>query len=308
LTDRIYKLSRWLTARYGERVFKVSLRGGFTCPNRDGTRGTNGCSFCAGDRFVPTGYQSGMDIAAQLAHGLRYLERRHGAERAIAFFHDYSATYAPPARLRELYAPALEHPAVVGLAVSTRPDCLGEDVLDLLEDTARNKDLWVELGLQIADDGLLEGLGRGHTVAEFRGAVSACASRGLPVCAHVIVGLPGATPEQEIRTAALLAELGVWGVKIHAFHVIRSTPMERAHRDGNAPVLALGEYVARVVNVLEHLPADTVIHRLTGETSRRLTVAPDWSVNKMVAYDAILAALVERDTRQGALLAVTQSS
>ncbi len=302
MAERILKLSRWLTARYGERVFKVSLRGGFTCPNRDGSRGTGGCSFCAGDRFVPTGYRTGMDIAAQLDHGLRYLKRRHGAERAIAFFHDYSATYASPDRLQALYAPALAHPAVVGLAVSTRPDCLPDDVLDLLETVAGEKDLWVELGLQIADDDLLAHLGRGHTVEEFRTAAIACTRRGLPLCAHVIVGLPGATAQQEAHTAELLTELGIWGVKIHAFHVIRGTPMERAHRNGEAPTLELAEYVDRVVAFLQRLGPDMVIHRLTGETSRRLTVAPDWSVNKMVAYDAIIAALQERNTRQGALL------
>lgn len=300
MTARIRKLSDWLTEKYGERVYKVSLRGGFTCPNRDGTRSTGGCSFCAGDHFTPTGYRAHMDVATQLDHGLDYIRRRHGAQRAIAFFHDFSATYAPPARLRELYAPALAHAAIVGLAVSTRPDCLPPVVLDLLETTARRKDLWVELGLQVADDALLAGLNRGHTVDAFRQAVADCHHRGLRTCAHVIVGLPGATPDHELRTAALLADLGVWGVKIHAFHVIRHTPMADAHAAGNAPVLTLPDYVNRVVAFLEQLPPDTVIHRLTGESSRRLTVAPDWSVNKMVVYDAILAALRQRDTHQGA--------
>lgn len=300
MTARLRKLSAWIQERYGERVYKVSLRGGFTCPNRDGTRSKGGCSFCAGDQFTPTGYREHMDVATQLEHGLDYLRRRHGAERAIAFFHDYSATYGAPAHLREVYEPALAHAAVVGLALSTRPDCLPPEVMDLLEATARRKDLWVELGLQVADDDLLAAVGRCHTVEQFARAVRDCTARGLPTCAHVIIGLPGATAEHERRTAALLGELGVWGVKIHAFHVIRQTPMAVAHALGKAPVLNLPEYVNRVVAFLERLPPEMVIHRLTGESSRALTVAPDWSVSKMVVYDAILAALQQRDTRQGA--------
>lgn len=298
---RFRRLSAWLQERYGERVHKISLRGGFTCPNRDGTLSRAGCTFCAGEALEPVGFHSEQTIAEQLAEGMAYIRARHAAKKFIAYFQDYSATYGPPDRLEATYAPVFDFPEIVGLAVGTRPDCLEEPVLDLLERLRVRLDLWVELGLQIANDALLDQLNRGHHVGEFTAAVTRCYSRGLPVCAHVIIGLPGATPEDERNTASLLGELGIWGVKLHAFHVIRDTPMARLHARGQAPVLEQAVYVDRVADFLERLPADTVIHRVTGEAPRRLTVAPAWTVNKLRVYDAVVARLAERDTWQGRL-------
>ncbi len=219
-----------------------------------------------------------------------YISKRHGAHRFIAFYHDYSTTYGEVSQLEQLYRPALAAPEVVGLAVSTRPDCLPPEVLDLLQRTAAVKDLWVEIGLQIADDSILAELNRCHTVADFTDAVAACGDRQLPVCVHVILGLPGVTAKTEARTADLLAELGVWGVKVHAFHVLAGTKMARRYRRGELTLLSRAEYSERVVAFVRRLRPGTVIHRLTAEAPRRLTVAPLWTVNKLAVFDAVMAA------------------
>jgi len=288
-----------LRERYGERVFKVSLRGGFTCPNRDGTLARGGCAFCSGTALEPVGYDPDHGIAEQLRTGMSYIEQRHGARRFVAYFHDYSATYADADRLRALYQPALEAPEVVALAVSTRPDCLPPEVVAVLRECAEHKDVWIELGLQLADDRVLASLNRGHDVAAFCAAVEVCHKHALPVCAHIILGLADASPEQELRTAALLNELGVWGVKLHAFHVLKNTKMEQRFQAGELRLLSLPEYVERVVDVVERLDPEVVIHRLTAEAPPRLTVAPSWTTNKMACYDAVLDGFVRRQTWQG---------
>jgi radical SAM protein (TIGR01212 family) len=295
-----YRLSGWLRERFGQRVYKISLRGGFDCPNRDGRVGRGGCAFCAGEALEPTGYRDGLDIAAQLEVGRDYVRRRHGARSFIAYFQDYSATYAPLSCLQQIYTPALAADDVVGLAVGTRPDCLADEALDwLASEVASRKELWLELGLQIADDGLLRALGRGHDVASFCQAVEACHRRGLRVCAHVIVGLPGASVEQERATVALLAELGVWGVKLHAFHVLRGTRFAAQHAERPLPLLSRETYIERVIDLLERLPKTMVVHRVTGEAPRRLTLAPEWTINKLAVFDAVLEACERRGSFQG---------
>jgi len=295
------RLSGHLRERYGERVFKVSLHCGFSCPNRDGTVGTSGCTFCSGPALHPVGHVPGTSVEEQLATGMEYVRRRHRARRFIAHYQDYSATHAPGERLARLYRPALEEPDVVGLAVSTRPDCLADDALAVLHRTALRKDLWVELGLQVADDQLLEGLNRCHTVADFVVAAEALRALALPVCVHVIIGLPGATVEHEQRTAELLADLGVWGVKLHAFHVLRDTAMERRRAAGEIEALALGEHVRRTVAFIERLPPETVIHRVTAESHRHLTLSPEWTLNKLAVYNRVVRGFEERGTWQGRL-------
>jgi hypothetical protein len=298
-SERFHRLSRALVERFGEKVHKVSLRGGFTCPNRDGTLGSGGCAFCAGDALAPVGWQPGQTIAEQLDAGIAYIRARHGARRFIAYFQDYSATYAPADRLAAIYAPALDRPGVVGLAVGTRPDCLPAATVDLLAGIARQRLVWVELGLQLASDAILDRLNRGHTTADFVRAVTTLRASGLDVCAHVILGLPDATPEDELRTADLLAGLGIQGIKLHAFHVLVGTPLAEALQRGELTLQSREAHADRVVSFLERLPAEVVVHRVTGEAPPRLTLAPAWTVNKLAAFDAVVAAFVARDTWQG---------
>ena len=205
------RLSGYLVEHFGEKVHKVSLHCGFSCPNRDGTKGTGGCAFCLDEALEPVGYAAEQSIAEQLEQGMAYVRRRHRCRRFIAYYQDHSATYASCEKLAEVLRPALTAPEVVGLAVSTRPDCLASEVIELLQSVARHKDLWVELGLQIADDALLSDLNRLHTVADFATAAASLHGHGLRVCAHVIIGLPRATSDLELRTAELLAELECGG-------------------------------------------------------------------------------------------------
>ncbi|MBW2735757.1 MAG: TIGR01212 family radical SAM protein [Deltaproteobacteria bacterium] len=299
---RFTRLSTVLRQTYGERVYKIGLRGGFTCPNRDGRLATGGCVFCASEALEAMSFRPGHTIDEQLIRGMEYVKARHGARRFVAYYQDYTATYAPAQRLEAIYGPALRHKDVVALALGTRPDCLDVDALVLLERVAAKKDVWVELGLQLADDALLAAMGRGHDVSCFERGVHALQERGLAVCAHVIIGYPGATKEMERRTADLLRNLGVWGVKLHAFHVLKGTPLAEPYSAGELPVLSCKEHVERVALFLEALPPTMVIHRVTAEAARDLTLGPAWTINKMQAFDAVLDGLVARDSWQGKAL------
>lgn len=299
--DRYRRLSPWLKARYGQKVYKVSLRGDFTCPNRDGVRGRGGCTFCSLEALEPSGYDPTADVTRQLETQIRHVRARHKAERYLAYFQDYTATYGDPERLRRFYEPAIAPPEVVGLAVGTRPDCVPGPVLDLLGELAGRTDVYVELGIQVASDAVLDAVNRCHTVAEFADAVRRCQARGLRVCAHAILGLPGATPADELRTADLLSDLGVWGAKVHSLHVIRGTPMGKDYLAGGFRTISQAAYVDRAVAFLERLDPAIVVHRLTGEAPRDLTLAPAWTLNKLAVLNAIDATLRARATWQGRL-------
>lgn len=296
---RYRKLNTYLKQRFGERVYRVGLCGGFTCPNRDGTLGWGGCTFCNPESSRPRGHVPGTPVTRQLEAGIRYVGRRHRAERFIAYFSDYTATHAPTEVLRGLYEPPASDPRVVGLAVGTRPDCLDAAVLDLFEELAQRTWLTVELGVQTARDETLARVRRGHTAADSRRAIRELHLRGISATAHVILGLPGETLEDGLETARFLRELGVEGVKIHGLHVVDGTELADEYRRGQLSVLSLNEYVAMTVAFLEHMPSRTVVHRLTGEAPRRLTLAPQWSVNKLAVVNAIEQRLEELDTWQG---------
>jgi radical SAM protein (TIGR01212 family) len=296
---RYRKLNTFLRGTFGTKVYRVGLRGGFTCPNRDGSKGRGGCVFCNPASSEPLGHVPGTPLSEQLPSGVDYIRRRHGARKVIAFLSDYTATYAGVGELESLYREAISHPAVVGLALSTRPDCLPEEVLDLLERIARETFLWVELGIQSAHDRTLRWIRRHHTVEDSRRAVGALRERGVAVSAHVILGLPGESAEQMLATARFIGETGVHGVKIHNLHVVRGTELANAYHRGDYRPLELPEYADLAVRFLEQLPPSVIIQRLSGEAPRRLTVAPEWSVNKLGVMNAIERELTRRDSWQG---------
>jgi hypothetical protein len=296
---RYRKFSTHLRRLFGEKVHRVGIGGGFTCPNRDGSLGSGGCTFCNPASSRPLGYVRGMPVREQLARGTEYVRRRHGAAKFIAYFSDYTCTYAEVAELRALCRAAIGFPGVVGLALGTRPDCLSPEILDLLETLSRDTMLWVELGVQSAHDRSLVRIRRHHTVGASRRAIAQLRSRMISVCAHVILGLPGETVEDMLGTARLLAETAVDGVKIHNLHVVKDTLLADQYRRGEYTPLELDEYVNAAVRFLEHLPPRIVVQRITGEAPRRLTVAPAWSVNKLAVGNAIERELELRDTWQG---------
>jgi radical SAM protein (TIGR01212 family) len=298
---RYNALNSALKQTFGARIYKIGLRLEFTCPNRDGTVAVGGCIYCNNASHTPEGYRPRMSVTEQLGLGAQAVGKRHRAEKFIAYFQSYTNTYDAPAKLERLYREALAYPGVVGLAISTRPDCLPVEVLDLLTDLSRDTYLWLELGLESMHDRTLQWVNRGHGLREFVETVEKCKQRGLRICTHLIFGFPGESSEDMLATAPLLNRLGVDGVKLHNLHVIRNTALEKIFNARPFEILRQDEYVALVADFLELLNPAIVIHRLTGETYRALTVAPDWSVNKIGVHNAIARTLAARDTWQGKL-------
>jgi hypothetical protein len=292
-------LNSYLKGRFGERVQKITLDAGLTCPNRDGRVGTGGCLYCNARGSGTGAWARGQGIAAQMATGMERLGRRYRASRFIAYFQSFSNTYAPKETLRELYEAALAFPQVVGLSIGTRPDCLADDVMELLAGYTRDRLVWLELGLQSAHDATLLRLNRGHDVACFAEAADRAASRGLPVVAHVILGLPGEGPEEMAATAAYLARLPVQGVKIHLLYVIKDSGLARLHRAGEYVCLREDQYVNLAVDFIERLPPHLVIHRLTGDPHPEELVAPAWCLDKSQVLGRIREEFARRGTRQG---------
>ncbi len=300
MTDKRYNaFSDELKRVFGCRVHRISVDAGFTCPNRDGTVGTGGCIYCGGAGSGSSGIARGLPVAAQLGEGKEVMVRKYRAEKFIAYFQPYSNTYAPVARLAELYDEALAVAGVVGLIVGTRPDCLPEEVVDLLADYHRRTYFWLELGLQTPHDRTLARLNRGHDFAAFAAAAERGRKRGLRVCAHVILGLPGETRAEMLETPRILNDLGVEGVKLHLLHVMRGTGLAELHARGEVPLLSRDDYVGLVCDFLERLDPRIVVQRLTGDGGRDHLVAPLWSLAKFVVLNAIDGELERRGTRQG---------
>jgi uncharacterized protein len=297
---RYRDFNTYLKEIFGERVQKITLDAGLTCPNRDGTLSKGGCIYCD-SRGSGTGAMThhGLSIQAQMERGSEFAEKRYGAEKFIAYFQSFSNTYAPLGILKTLYDKALTHPGVVGLSVGTRPDCVTPEILGLLS-TYRDRFLvWLELGLQSAHDRTLQRINRGHDAACFDRAVAMAHASGLNVCAHVILGLPGETRAMMIETARHLACLPVKGLKIHALYILRGTPLAAVYEKGRYQCLTRQEYVELVVDFLERIPPHVVIQRLTGDAVQSELQAPEWVQDKKMNLRLIRERLEERDTWQG---------
>jgi len=292
-------LNSYLKERFGTRVQKVTLDAGLTCPNRDGRVGVGGCLYCNARGSGTGAFSRGLSISEQLEEGMARLSRRYGASRFIAYFQSFSNTYAPVDALRALYSAALAFPEVVGLSIGTRPDCLSPEILDLLAEIARERLLWLELGLQSAHDQTLKLINRGHDVACFTRAVKDAADRNLEVVAHAILGLPGEGPEEMAATARYLGSLPVQGVKIHLLYVVEGSALEELYRSGRYRPLEEEEYVRLVADFLELLPPHLVIHRLTGDPHPEELVAPAWCRDKSRVLAGIREELFHRGSRQG---------
>jgi radical SAM protein (TIGR01212 family) len=300
MNDKPYNLfSAALKERFGGRVHKISVDAGFGCPNRGGTRQLAGCLFCDPDGSGAVGIERGATVAGQLEGGKEVMARKYKAERFIAYFQPFSNTYAPVEQLRALYDEALGVEKMVGLAVGTRPDCLPSEVLDLLAEYHRRTYFWLELGLQSVHDGTLDFLRRGHNYETFLRTYAAAKARGLRVCVHVILGLPGEDRAMMLATAAEMARLQVDGIKIHLLHILKGTPLGDLYGRGGVKVLEQAEYVELAADFIERLHPRTLIQRLTGDGPRELLLAPLWSLNKWEVLNAIEDELRRRGSRQG---------
>ena len=296
---RYYPLSRFLKERFGGKVHRVTIDGGFTCPNVDGTAAVGGCVFCDNRSFSPNRRLPRTSVRAQVERGVEILDKRYGAKDYLAYFQAASNTYAPVAKLKRLYDEALEHPRIAGLAIGTRPDCLSHEVLDLLEGYSRDRFVCLEIGIQTIHDRSLIWMNRGHDFACFLDAVKRAQNRNLDLCVHVIVGLPGESRDDILATAEALASLPIQGIKIHNLHVVKDTPLETQFLAGTAPMLERAEYVSLVADFLERLPATMVIHRLTGDAPPDYLIAPLWCLDKAGLLREIQDELTRRDSWQG---------
>lgn len=298
LSDHVTTFGQDLLRRYGERVHKLAVNAGFTCPNRDGSKGIGGCTFCNNASFTPVARQA-PSVAEQIAAGRAVLLKRTGARRFIAYFQAYTNTYDSVDKLAVLYGQALAESDVVGLAVGTRPDCVPDAVLDLLAGYQdMGYEVWLELGLQSAHDDTLVRVNRGHDFAEYRDAIRRAHLRGLAVCTHLIIGLPGEYRSQVMETLERVLDLGVEGLKLHPLHVVKGTRLANDWRRGNYRPLAMTEYVALAADVIQCTPTDIVFHRLTATAAASLLLAPAWCAQKWAVLNAIEAELVVRKARR----------
>jgi len=296
---RYNTFSAALKRKFGCKVQRISVDAGFTCPNRDGTLDSSGCIFCGGHGSGSFGIRRDLSISAQLEDGKEVMRRKYRAEKFIAYFQAYSNTHAPVTRLRELLSEARAVSDVVGLIVATRPDCLPEEVLDYLQELNDQTYLWLEIGVQSIYDRSLTLINRRHEHACSVDAVQRARSRGLQVCAHIILGLPGETRGEMLAMAGELNRLGVDGIKLHLLHVMKGTPLADMYHRGEVTVLCRDEYAGLVCDFLELLEPRNLIHRLTGDGGQENLVAPLWSLKKFEVLNLIDAEMARRGTRQG---------
>jgi radical SAM protein (TIGR01212 family) len=278
------QLGEYWRAHFGTRVRRISIDAGLGCPNRE----TGGCIFCSPVTFAPSSGATGT-VTRQITDAMEGLKPR-GDKLFAAYFQPGTNTFGDPEMLASLWEEATAFEEVVALCVGTRPDCVGNEVLERLAPYKDKHDLWLELGLQTANNRTLEYLGRGHTAEDFTDATKRAHRLGIKVCAHVILGLPGETREDEARTAGLMSELGVEGVKLHQLEVVGNTHIEKLWREGRVETLTEEDYVERVVEFIHRLPTETVLHRMAGNTlSGHLPLAPDF--NRRRVLNAIRCAL-----------------
>lgn len=286
-TVQYYSLNRYLKDTFGEKVYKLALDAGFTCPNRDGTLDTRGCIFCSGAGSGDFAECRSLSVTEQIARARQRVAGKIKNGKYIAYFQAFTNTYAPVERLREVYEEALMQPDIVALSVATRPDCLPEDVVRLLEELNRIKPVWVELGLQTIHEKTAEYIRRGYPLAVYDDAVRRLKHVGLTVITHIILGLPGETEEEMKQSVSYVGASGADGIKLQLLHVIRGTDLEKEYRAGKFQTLELEEYVKLVTDCLELLPEHMVIHRMTGDGDKRTLVAPLWSADKKRVLNAL---------------------
>lgn len=284
---------------FSQKVQRISVDAGLTCPSLDGTLDTSGCIFCGGHGSGSYGIRRDLDIHAQLQDGMEVMRRKYKASRFLAYFQAYSNTYAPVGKLCRMFDEALSVPEVVGIIAATRPDCLPDDVMDCLAELNEKTYFWLELGMQSMHDKSLVLLNRRHDHACFIDAVQRAKQRSLRICAHVILGLPGETMAEMLAMAGELNRLGVDGVKIHLLHVMRNTQLAEMYQRGEVKVLDRDSYAGLVCDFLELLDPRILIHRLTGDGGQDNLVAPLWSLKKFEVLNLIDAELARRETCQG---------
>lgn len=298
--NRYYSLNDFLRARHGEKILKLSIDGGFTCPNRDGTLSSKGCLFCSergsGDF---TFYEAG-NITTQLRKAAQLLENKWGTDRKyIAYFQAFTNTYGDLEHIKLKYEEALAFPGVVGLAIATRPDCLSDEILDYLEELSKRTHLWIELGLQTMHASTAQLINRGYDLAKFEEAVTKLHARNIETVVHLILGLPHESKEDMLATARYVSTLPLQGVKLHMLHILNNAPLGVYYQKHPFPLLSEESYIQLIGEILSILPRDFVIHRLTGDGAKAHLIGPLWTTHKKQVLNSITHYLKENNIYQG---------
>lgn len=302
--ERYNSISDFLKKEFGHKTVKLSIDAGFTCPNRDGTAGYGGCAFCSeggSGELASHAAATSTDYSASITEQISRLSEKWPDAVYLAYFQSFTNTYAPVEVLRERYYAALNDPRISGIAIATRPDCLGDDVLGLLEEINRDHFMWVELGLQSTHAETLKAMNTCYTPEAYEKAADALISRGIRVVTHLILGLPGETEEMMLESVRRVCSRPVFGIKLHLMNIVKTSPLYRAMPD-YVPFASIEEYVDLAVRCLEIIPPEVTIHRLTGDVPRKILVSPEWSYKKRTILNMINSELKTRGTRQGAAL------
>lgn len=285
--------NKYLKDKFGQKVYKISLDGGFTCPNRDGKAGTRGCIFCSKGGSGDFAESREMSITEQIENGKKKVEKKIKSGKYIAYFQAFTNTYAPVEILRQKYEEAINHPDIVALSIATRPDCLGDDVLRLLDEMNKIKPIFVELGLQTIHQKSAKYIRRGYDLSVYDKAVMDLKKIGVNVVVHVILGLPNESENDMLETVKYVCESGANGIKLQLLHVIDGTDLAKDYEKGLFKTLEFDEYVNLIVKCVKIIPKDIVIHRLTGDGAKKDLIAPLWSADKKRVLNAINKALRE---------------
>lgn len=299
-----FSLDAYCKNVYGEKLYKIALDAGLTCPNRDGSLGNNGCIFCSagGSGDFAIARQSYPSMQAQLEAGQALFHHKKTGVRYIAYFQAYTNTYGDPAYLHKIYEEALKEPSVAGISIATRPDCIPESILTLLvniKEKYPDKFVWIELGLQTIHEKTARFIRRGYPLEVYDNCVRQLKDAGIPVITHVILGLPDETPQQVLQTITHLNRIGTWGIKLQLLHVLRGTDLACWYEQGDYLPLSKESYLALLINCLTILSPDIVIHRLTGDGPRNLLLAPLWSLNKRDVLNTLHHTMKLQNARQG---------
>lgn len=291
--QRFYSINSYLKEYFGRKMVKLSIEAGFTCPNRDGKVGYGGCKFCSSG--------GSGELASNISDQIKLLRDKWPNAGHLAYFQSHTNTYASVDILREKYNAALSHPDIEGIVISTRPDCLDEEVLNLLSEINENHFMWIELGLQTIHDKTLDNMNIGYHLIDFHHAMTELSNRNIKAVVHLILGLPGETEEDMFKSLHYVTNSGVFGIKIHLMNIVSSSPLYKEMPD-YVSFGSLESYVDLVVRMIEEIPPNITIHRLTGDVPRNLLVSPEWSYKKRTILNSINRELNNRDTYQGAKL------
>lgn len=296
-----YSLNDYLKQTFGEKVYRLSLNGGMTCPNRDGTLDSRGCIFCSAGGSGDFAASPSLSVTEQIKQARERIRKKSSCQKFIAYFQAYTNTYAPVPYLKKLFTEAINHPDIVAISIGTRCDCLDDDVLELLCELNQIKPVWVELGLQSIHNETLTRIRSGFTYEQYLHAVTSLKEKHITVITHLILGLPGETKEMMLASVDAVAALPCDGIKLQLLHVLKNTDLASLYESDPFPVFSLEDYCDFIVTCVEHLPPRMVVHRLTGDGPRSLLIAPLWSTDKKRVLNTIQKRFRERDTWQGKL-------